>query len=88
MSEEDLGFEFQFTRPEMAYALNTIFDTINTLQSLKTPNKGKLKRIISNLIKLAMIIYADERGLIETQENFEQFIAQCELDDEEPQSIH
>ena len=49
MSEEDLGFEFQYTRPEMAYAVDTIFDTINILQSLKTPNKGKVKRIINRL---------------------------------------
>ena len=76
MSEEDLGFEFQYTRPEMAYAVDTIFDTINILQSLKTPNKGKVKRITSNLIELVMIIYADERDLIEFQNHLEQLIAQ------------
>ena len=79
-------FEFEFMRNEMAYAVDTIFEAIDTLHSVECPDKDKIKNITDKLTKTAMIIYADERDFIELQHQKEELHAM--LDEAEEEMMH
>jgi len=67
MSEQVQNLELQFMRGEMSAAVNTIIETINVLQHIQSLDKSKVRRTIRNLIRVAMIIYADEKDFIQMQ---------------------
>jgi hypothetical protein len=88
MTEEGSSLGLMFKRPEMAYAVNIIIDIINTLHSIKSPNRAKIRNITNGLMQIAMIIYNDEQHLIEFQQQLEEASAQSQGDKKVYRLLH
>jgi hypothetical protein len=68
VSEKEANISLPFMRSEMAYAADTISETIHILYNLKSPDEDKIIKIRNNLLEILMIIYADEAIFIGSQQ--------------------
>lgn len=88
MMEQSSDFEIKFARGHMALAAETILEILNILHGIRSPNKGKIRKITNALTKIAMIIYADEVAYIEAQQDIEQPSAQRKKTGEPKPTVH